>query len=321
MANRTDPKSKQLHGMNPQMLLETILRNKIYNTLYWKEKCFALNSETIIDKAMELQYIGGTYGGTKHPTEFICLILKLLQIQPSNEIIDEYLSDSIADYKYLRALAAFYVRLTQKPANVYKKLEPLYNDFRKLRMRNPDNGYAILHMDEFIEELLHKESVFEITLPAIPKRRILEQNGDIGPRVSLLEADLDLEEIFKGVDEEKDTENKQDYFDDMDINIDKLDNIDEIESNNSEDSISDNDSGHYKFSDNKKRYREFEHINEKNETEIVKINAKKRKTDMNNQEKNTNANKNNSNKAVDFRQLDPNSDEYWLEMRKHLGIK
>lgn len=141
MANRTDTGAKTIHGMNPQFLLETIIRNKIYNTLYWKEKCFALTSETIIDRAVELQYIGGTYGSNKVPSEFICLVLKLLQIQPDEDIVNEYLNTG--GYKYLTALAAFYVRLTNKPVDVYRKLEPFYSDYRKLRLRSADGSFVV----------------------------------------------------------------------------------------------------------------------------------------------------------------------------------
>jgi len=47
-------------------------------------------AETLIDKAIELQSVGGVYGNQK-PTEFISLLLKLLQIQPEKEILVEYL--------------------------------------------------------------------------------------------------------------------------------------------------------------------------------------------------------------------------------------
>jgi PRP38 family len=47
-------------------------------------------AETIIDKAIELNSIGGVYGNQK-PTNFVCLLLKLLQIQPEKEILVEYL--------------------------------------------------------------------------------------------------------------------------------------------------------------------------------------------------------------------------------------
>ena len=55
-----------------------------------EEHCFALNSASIIDNAIKLDYIGGTYANQK-PTEFMCLVLKLLQLQPEREIILEYL--------------------------------------------------------------------------------------------------------------------------------------------------------------------------------------------------------------------------------------
>lgn len=47
-------------------------------------------AETLIDKAIELNTIGGVYGNQR-PTEFMCLLLKLLQIQPEKEILVEYL--------------------------------------------------------------------------------------------------------------------------------------------------------------------------------------------------------------------------------------
>lgn len=47
-------------------------------------------AESLIDKALEMRYIGGVYGNQR-PTEFLCLLLKLLQIQPEKEILVEYL--------------------------------------------------------------------------------------------------------------------------------------------------------------------------------------------------------------------------------------
>lgn len=55
-----------------------------------EEHCFALNSASLIDNALALTQIGGTYANTR-PCEFICLALKLLQLQPEREIILEYL--------------------------------------------------------------------------------------------------------------------------------------------------------------------------------------------------------------------------------------
>lgn len=56
-----------------------------------------LKAESLIDKAIETKYIGGVYGNQR-PTEFLCLILKLLQIQPEKEILVEYLRAD--EFKY-----------------------------------------------------------------------------------------------------------------------------------------------------------------------------------------------------------------------------
>lgn len=91
MANRTDPSIVNAHNMNPQFLIDKIIRMKIWGCVYWKEHCFGLNSETLVDKALELKYVGGTYGGHGKPTKFLCLVLKMLQIQPDKAIILEFL--------------------------------------------------------------------------------------------------------------------------------------------------------------------------------------------------------------------------------------
>lgn len=59
MANRTDIDAASIHGTNPQNLVEKIIRSKIYESMYWKQHCFALNAETIVDQTMELKAVGG----------------------------------------------------------------------------------------------------------------------------------------------------------------------------------------------------------------------------------------------------------------------
>lgn len=97
MANRTDPTALSVHGTNPQFLIEKIMRNRIYASLYWKEHCFGLTAETVVDKAVDLKSYGGVYGGNKKATPFMCIILKMLQIQPEKEIIIEFIKNE--DYK------------------------------------------------------------------------------------------------------------------------------------------------------------------------------------------------------------------------------
>ena len=124
MANTTVRGALSIHGVNPQViwisvvlstnlwflqsLVETVIRNRIYESGFWKEHCFALTgerlghsthclnscsffvAESIIDQALELRCIGGVYGNQR-PTEFLGLLLKLLEIQPGKEILVEYI--------------------------------------------------------------------------------------------------------------------------------------------------------------------------------------------------------------------------------------
>lgn len=169
---------------NKQLVLESILRKKIFACKYWKEKCYALNAETIIDRAIEIKYIGGAYGKIGTPTDFICLTLKLLQISPDLEIIYEYLSNP--DHKYLTAIAAFYVRLAAKPKDVYRFLEPLYEDYRKICLRSVDGTFTVIHMDVYINELINNDTCLGVTLPKIPSRTVLADSGELGEYVSLI---------------------------------------------------------------------------------------------------------------------------------------
>ncbi|KAI0948411.1 hypothetical protein AcV7_009162 [Taiwanofungus camphoratus] len=183
MANTTVRGAQAIHGQNPQVRnIETVIRNRIYESAYWKEHCFALTAESLIDKAIELRCIGGVYGNQK-PTEFLCLLLKLLQIQPEKEILLEYLQAD--EFKYLRALAIMYIRMTFRAVEVYEVLEPLLKDYRKLRYRGM-NGYSLTYIDEFVDNLLVEERVCDIILPRLTRRDVLEDNGEIGPRKSRL---------------------------------------------------------------------------------------------------------------------------------------
>ncbi|CAK1547714.1 unnamed protein product [Leptosia nina] len=191
MANRTVKDAKSIRGTNPQYLIEKIIRSRIYDAKYWKEECFALTAELLVDKAMALRYIGGVHGGFIYPTPFLCLVLKMLQIQPEKDIVVEFIKNE--EFKYVRALGAFYLRLTGTSVDCYKYLEPLYNDNRKLRRQNRQGQFEIVHMDEFIDELLREERLCDVILPRIQKRHVLEENNELDPKVSALDDDLDEE--------------------------------------------------------------------------------------------------------------------------------
>jgi hypothetical protein len=57
MANRTVKGANTIKGTNPQFLIEKIIRSRIYESRYWKEECFALTAELLVDKALQLKVI------------------------------------------------------------------------------------------------------------------------------------------------------------------------------------------------------------------------------------------------------------------------
>ncbi|EAS31222.3 RNA binding protein [Coccidioides immitis RS] len=215
-----------VRGVNPATLFEKAVRDRITDSYYWKEQCFGLNAATLCDRAVELGYIGGTYGANQKPTPFLCLAFKLLQLAPEREVVLEYLNfhdpaeddddngdedggdgaavlKSVGDFKYLRALAAFYIRLTFEPVEVYNVLEPLLSDYRKLKRRTKD-GFVLTYMDQFVDDLLNKDRVCGTSLWKLPARRILEDLDMLEERVSPLGEEL--EDIDRDSDQDENGE-------------------------------------------------------------------------------------------------------------------
>lgn len=197
-------------GVNPVSLFEKAVRDRITDSYYWKEQCFGLNAATLCDRAVELTSIGGTYGVSEKPTPFLCLAFKLLQLSPERHVMLEYLNftdpgsgdeaenadpengvvKARGDFKYLRALAAFYVRLTFDAVDVYKTLEPLLLDYRKLKRRVRDT-FVLTYMDQFVDDLLTKDRVCGTSLWKLPSRQQLEDLDLLEERVSPLADELE----------------------------------------------------------------------------------------------------------------------------------
>jgi len=194
MTNRTDPGAKRIKGLNPQYLVSTIVRQKVWDDAYWKEHCFALNSVTIVDMAVKLPYLAGTYGGRRAPSKFLCLLLKMLQIEMDIDVAKEYLLQD--DNKYLRALGATYIRMTAGNVENYTLLEPYLTDMRKLRVRKIDGTFEIKHMDEFIDMLLHDNYLFDdIAFPKLMSRQLLEETQDFPPYISPIADDFNFDDV------------------------------------------------------------------------------------------------------------------------------
>ena len=157
-------------------------------------------------------------------------------------------------------------------------------------------------MDELVENLIENESVFDIVLPKIIKRSVLEENGQLKERKSVLENEINFGKFKDKEDDKSDKNDKKESIEEEEEDEDIFENL-EIPK------------GYFekrKRSEENNNLSEINKINKKfkkNDDEIIKNN----KTTEENEEKNV--------KNDDLKNLDPNSDEYWLALRKKLGLK
>ncbi|KAI1635884.1 PRP38 family-domain-containing protein [Biscogniauxia mediterranea] len=191
------------NGLNPATIMEKAVRERIVDSYFWKEQCFGVNEADVVDRVVEhVSFVGGTYGASQKPTPFLCLAFKLLQLAPGDDVVAEYLGFGGDRFKYLRALACFYVRLTRRAEDVYRTVEPFLEDRRKLR-RKGRAGTTVTFVDQFVDDLLTKDRVCATSLWQMPKRELLEDLDVLEPRVSPLG---DIEDLL-GEDEDEEKKN------------------------------------------------------------------------------------------------------------------
>ncbi|KAL0211528.1 hypothetical protein RCL1_005154 [Eukaryota sp. TZLM3-RCL] len=163
-------------------LIGSALSQRILQNSFWQEQCYGLNEAGVVEKAINLEYVGGSFSAYLKPTPFLCLLYKLLQLSPSPDVISLIINQE--DHKYLRALGMFYIRLVYPPKDIYHYIDPFFSDFRKLRVRHVQ-GWGLMHVDELADALLSAPRLFDVRLPFILSR----SNLGLSPRKSpLLEA-------------------------------------------------------------------------------------------------------------------------------------
>lgn len=170
---------KSIRNLAPQHLIDAPTRQKICNSPYFMQYCFGVNLVTFVDRAQLLKGVGGIYGTYKQPTNFICLFFKLLELEPSEKVIEYFINTKCWQMKHLRLLAALYVRFAYPPSEVYQILESLLNHYEKIAIMT-DDGYVLSHFDEIIYSFLKEKLWCGIQLPPLTPRI------NLPPRISQL---------------------------------------------------------------------------------------------------------------------------------------
>lgn len=195
MATKTDEGALHKLGYDPQHHIPAITRSSIHVNPFWNRNLFGVSVADLVPLSIKLSHLSGTHGPMHVPSPFLCMVLKLLQMGPTTDEIAVYINQQ--HFKYPRVLAAFYIRLMETPASVYRLLEPLLSDFRKLTIRasdaapfmkdvQPSEKCIITHVDEVIEALLSNRELFGIPLPRLPPRPLLVETSQLSARTSTL---------------------------------------------------------------------------------------------------------------------------------------
>eukprot|EP00924_Labyrinthula_sp_SR-Ha-C_P002579 snap_masked-scaffold_13-processed-gene-0.13-mRNA-1 protein AED:0.17 eAED:0.17 QI:0/-1/0/1/-1/1/1/0/195 len=121
----------------------------------------------------------------------------MLQMNLETEIVFEIIRTY--NFKYMQVLAMTYLRLIGKPTDIYQRLEPFLEDYRKVLVVKK-NGWDVFRIDEFVEGLLTEEIWMNISFPRLPKREDVEKVLGLKRRISLLELQMEHADN-KSVDE------------------------------------------------------------------------------------------------------------------------
>ncbi|CAK7897320.1 hypothetical protein CAAN1_15S00188 [[Candida] anglica] len=199
---------------NKSYLIEPIVRHRILDSLFYKQYLFLANESTILPVITQhVRYIGGT-DSVGRPSPFLCCLLRLLELEPSSEIVEYCLNQT--HFKYVSALYMMYVRLTATNEYAYIQLEPYRSDYRKLRiqLKYPESvdglqvRYKLSYVDEWSYLLLTQPRALGLILPRIPPRDQLEDAGVLQARLANFSDDDNAD--GEGVPESSDYESDSD---------------------------------------------------------------------------------------------------------------
>lgn len=188
----------KVHGINPALLVEKILRERIQDSYYWHTIASTLTFYELLDECVKNVHIIGTYlkQSKTEVCKFIILIFRLLQFNPQLITFDivKWLIVGDHGFKYLTVLFMLYARIVwEDPVDVWNVLESKLNDFRKIRLIDNDGTVKLYHIDEIANMLLQNDKFIDMALPRLVNRWVLEEKSGLEERESELMDEFELE--------------------------------------------------------------------------------------------------------------------------------
>lgn len=185
----------KVHGVNPALLIEKILRERIQDAHYWHLRASQLGFYEVLYECVESVVVVGTYvnAARTKACKFVVLLFRLLQFEVLPEDVVEWLVAGEHGFKYLSVLFMVYARLMwEDQAKLWTVLEARLDDFRRIRV--VENGAVRLaHVDEIADSLLEEAKFVDMALPRLVNRWVLEEQGVLEERESALVDEFERE--------------------------------------------------------------------------------------------------------------------------------
>ena len=185
----------KVHGVNPALLIEKILRERILDAHYWHLQVSQLGFYEVLDECVESVVVVGTYvnASRSKACKFVVLLFRLLQFEVLPEDVVEWLICGEHGFKYLSVLFMVYARLMwEDQAKLWMVLEAKLDDYRRVRL--VENGVVRLsHVDEIAESLLERDKFVDMAMPRLVNRWVLEEQGVLEERESALVDEFEQE--------------------------------------------------------------------------------------------------------------------------------
>ncbi|WPK24558.1 hypothetical protein PUMCH_001837 [Australozyma saopauloensis] len=176
---------------NKASLVEPIIRHRVQDSLFYKQYLHLTNEQTILSVIAEhVHFIGGTDSNNR-PSPFLCSLVRLLEIEPSKEILELYLTQNgYNEFKYLTAMTLLYCRMVTG-STFFSFFDRYITDYRKLRFQDKSfrlvDGvpihYSIKCMDEWVDDLVEQERIVDIKIPYLAPRLFYVERGEVSERV------------------------------------------------------------------------------------------------------------------------------------------
>lgn len=203
MSNQTDSKAKTVHGGNPQSVFDQMVRNRIYSNIYWKEQLAGVNGTLVVT-------LSRGYSGQSHRTQIYWR--NLWRKQKTNQISvprSQTASNPTRNEDHLRlhpkpklqvgslllldtcGLWECFICVWWVARRKFTRRSKRYcwirgRSYSACRTAVGWGSYAefeVLHMDTFADLLLRQEILYDVVLPRLVKRSVLEDQEKLEAKV------------------------------------------------------------------------------------------------------------------------------------------